>query len=411
MIFLFLLPLTFILWPFNIGVLNSQILGLFLIAIALIPKFKIVKKIKLPIFSLFWYLLFISILVLSIVFKENDSEILKFLYYSLIIPFLFIASFIYKESLDTKKDNSDIIRILYTVLPFLLFCLIEIISPDFYEFASLHVMTEAAKQTYENNSGGNQFRFLGWSGFLFADYSVALSFTALALLLFNSKVSFLSIFIELFCIVLSVIAGRSGLPIVVIYLIISLFFRFNYIRFFSILSLGIIIISYILIIFGEYFFIWLFEPIYRYIEYGTFYSASANETNMQFKDFLKDISTLNIFGGSGIYFNLNSSYNRLNIISGDSGIIRIYHATGIMGLLFFLFFWLSILLKFCLSYIKNKKYKSYKLFIIFFMVYGFIFFYKSEWLYQKFFIFTVFYFYHKIFSNTANSKYTNKRNQ
>lgn len=396
------LPLTFLFWPFNYSILNSQVLGLLLLLFVLLVHCNYLSNlrwIKIPPLSFLFYMLFLVVLLFSIANQNADSDIFKFLYYILMIPFLFVISFIYKEMLQGKQNDKNII--LLTAFPFVLFCLIELVFPSFHQFVSPYVMSEAAKTVYENNAGGNIFRFLGWSGFLFADYSVALAFTALGVAIFNRYPSIFLIIFELACITLSLIAGRSGLPIIFVYVVVILFFKSNSLRM-ILISLGLVILSsYTYSKFGNEFFIWLLEPFYRYLEYGTFSSGSVNETRLQFESFLYNIKNrpLDILIGSGVYFTSNSSYFSNGFVGADSGVVRLYYSTGFLGLLFFLFLWVSILLKVVISFFCGRKdNRTEKVFLITILSYGLLFTYKSEWLYHKFFIFIVFYFYHLIYS-------------
>lgn len=402
---LYLLPLTFILWPFSIGFISSQVVGVVLILITTLPKFDFgsLKNIKLPFVATFFYAIFITLLLLAVFFRENDSEIIKFLLYVLMVPFLFFISFMYKDILSKKEGDNDIKKVFYTSVPFVIFCLIEVLSPSFHHFVAPYTMTDGARAVLENDAAGNSFRFLGWTGFLFADYSVALAFTAFGLLLFNKKVTFLSLFIECLCVLLSVVAGRSGFPIVFLYVFFAMTYSFNFFRVSLLFAVSLISASLILITQGAYFFIWLFEPFYRYIEYGSFSSGSVNETYTQFEDFFLILRNLSLedFLGRGIYFSNNSSYSSLDLAAGDSGIIRMFYAVGFGGLVLYLLIWFSLLLSSLLSCYKSKRgFNKYKLFVIFFIFYGFLFFLKSEWLYQKFFIFILFYFYHKSYDKS-----------
>lgn len=92
---LYLLPLTFILWPFSIGFISNQVVGVVLILITTLPKFDFgsLKNIKLPFVATFFYAIFITLLLLAVFFRENDSEIIKFLLYVLMVPFLFFYIF------------------------------------------------------------------------------------------------------------------------------------------------------------------------------------------------------------------------------------------------------------------------------------------------------------------------------
>ncbi|WP_148561878.1 hypothetical protein [Thiopseudomonas alkaliphila] len=276
--------------------------------------------------------------------------------------------------------------------------MLEIIFPSFHRYINPYVMTDAAQIVLENNASGNVFRFLGWNGFLFSDYSVALAFTALGVLVFNVKTTIFSLFIEFSSIMLALIAGRSGLPIVFVYFLIAVFIKPSFFRLmliFLLLSLGTVLI---LRLKGIDFFIWLFEPIYRLIEEGSFSSNSVAETGGQFSDFLSSVSFQDdgVFFGNGIYFSSNDSYFEFNFVSGDSAIIRLYHSIGIFGTAFFLMIWLSMLIKLFFSTVLNHT--SYKIYAVFFVFYGIVFFLKSEWLYQKFYIFILFFLYHSIYS-------------
>lgn len=395
------LPLTFLFWPFNYLSLNSQVLGLLLLLFVLLVHCNYLSNlrwIKIPPLSFLFYMLFLVVLLFSIANQNTNSDIFKFLYYILMIPFLFVISFIYKEMLQGKQNDKNII--LLTAFPFVLFCLIELVFPSFHQFVSPYVMSEAAKSVYENNAGGNVFRFLGWSGFLFADYSVALAFTALGVALFNKSPSFYLILFEFSCIILSLIAGRSGLPIVFVYVVVILLFNNNALRT-ILISLGLVfLIYYVYSKFGHEFFIWLLEPFYRYLEYGTFSSESVNETGLQLELFFENIKSrqLDVLIGSGVYFTSNSSYFLNGFVGADSGIVRLYYSAGLLGLLFFLFLWASILIKVITSFFWGKKSnRNEKIFLITILSYGLLFAYKSEWLYHKFFIFIVFYMYHSIY--------------
>lgn len=388
---LYILPLTFILWPFSVGLFNSQLIGLFFLFGLALFNYNKIKLIKISPFLLFLYISYLLILSISVLLSEYRSESLKIIFYVLCIPFLYIISFLY-----VNIKNINLVRMLYAVVPFLVFCLAELIFPPFHEFVHPYFATESAKFVIENGYSGNIFRNIGWSGFLFADYSVALAFTALGLLFFKKKPNIFSLSIELFCILLSLVAGRSALPVVTIYLILALFFNINILRISLILIAGTFIIIYLINNFGDDFFVWMLEPIYRYIDYGEFVAGSVNETAEQFNEFLKSIEY--DFLGVGVYFSSNYSYYGINLVPGDSGLIRMYHASGLAGLLLFIMIWISIFLKIFFSFLCNMKNDAhYKIFALILLGYSFLFFYKSEWLYQKFFIFWVFCLYQKIF--------------
>src|SRR5690606_13908770 len=122
------LPLTFLFWPFNYSILNSQVLGLLLLLFVLLVHCNYLSNlrwIKIPPLSFLFYMLFLVVLLFSIANQNTDSDIFKFLYYILMIPFLFVISFIYKEMLQGKQNDKNII--LLTAFPFVLFCLIELV--------------------------------------------------------------------------------------------------------------------------------------------------------------------------------------------------------------------------------------------------------------------------------------------
>lgn len=398
-----LLPLTFLLWPFSFGFINSQIIGLIIFLIIVIPKFNFseIKNIKISYISFFWYLIFFTILLISINFGHKNSEVLKFLIYSLTIPILFFMSFIYAKLYYLNIKNNGTSDIFYSAVPFLFFCAVQMVFPSFHEFITPYITSEGAEFVIENNLSGNEFRNLGWTGFLFAHYSVALAFTALGIILYKKDMTLISLFIELFCVLLAIISGRSGLPIIGVYIFISFTYRFNYVRVAALICISITLVIYMINKFGTYFFIWMLEPIYRFSEGGDFYSGSVNLTVVQFLDFFNSVDFFSLSNtiGEGVYFSDNYSYELLNFVPGDSGIIRLYYAVGIGGLISFLFIWISLYLKFIISSIKRNNIPSEdKIFILILFSYSLIFFFKSEWMYQKFFIFFVFYFYHKIFS-------------
>ena len=393
----YLLPLTLIFWPFNIGFINSQVWGVVLILFLTLYQLKFNKpiKIKIPWIPFLFYFLFFIFLLVSIVTSDGSSEIFKFLFYILMIPFLFVSSFCYFELLEIGK-NDDLEKIFYTVIPFLVFCIIELLSPAFHDFVAPYVASESAQQVVGDNFSGNAFRNLGWTGFLFADYSVAFAFTALGVMIFGKKVNIFSLSIEFFCILLALIAGRSALPIVFIYVLISLTYALNVFRVASIIIITSTMVIYLLSTLGGDFFIWMLEPIYRYIEDGDFSSGSVNETNDQFKNFIDSLSSFNLIG-DGVYFSSNFSYYVKGLAAGDSGIIRVYHAAGGGGVFLFLMFWISLFFNIIFYYLRSaKKNRELLFFFSLFLIYGIVFFYKSEWLYQKFFIFITFYLFHKI---------------
>lgn len=394
---LYLLPLTLIFWPFNIGFINSQIWGVIFILFLTLYQLKLNKPIRfrIPWIPFIFYFLFFIVLLTSIFTGDGSSEIFKFLFYILMIPFLFISSFCYFELMD-RGGNDDLLKIFYTAIPFLMFCIIELLFPSFHEFVTPYVASESAQQVVEGNFSGNVFRNLGWNGFLFADYSVAFAFTALGIMIFRGKVNFFSLTIEFSCLLLALISGRSALPIVIVYILLSLTYKLNIFRVVSIALIASATVIYLINTLGGDLFIWMLEPIYRYMEDGDFSSGSVNETNDQFKNFIDSISSFNIIG-DGVYFSSNFSYYVKGLSAGDSGIIRVYHAAGGGGVFLFLMFWISMFLSISHYFLKSSKNnKEIFFFALFFLFYGVIFFYKSEWLYQKFFIFLTFYLFHKI---------------
>src|SRR5690606_339894 len=106
--------------------------------------------------------------------------------------------------------------------------------------------------------------------------------------------------------------------------------------------------------------------------------------------------------GQGVYFRDNEQYEEMELISSDSGFVRLIYLAGYLGCTLFVLFWLALFVRIW-QRSRHSPLLS-RFYLALFTAYGLIFFVKSEWLYQNFFIFYFFLLFHH-FDSAANQNH------
>ncbi|MDK7584474.1 hypothetical protein QP575_01485 [Alcaligenes faecalis subsp. phenolicus] len=417
-----------IVWPFSWSGFSSQILG----ACMLLPCLMGVQhwpEVAKRFFGLAWmpYLLLCGILVWHLVQDGEHSELLVFMAYLLKIPALGLLTYGAMQTLHRLGFSpSATMQVFWlaVILP-LTVMLFQLLVPSFHEWSIGQLGGFRVEQVISGNHHGHPFRFLGPNGFLFSSHGVAFAFTALGLLVSRTTkggraATYPFFCIEIACLLAALLSGRSALPLLGIYILASLFFAYGLRQRLS-LCLIYLVIGALLAMLpkvskdGEQLITWLLEPIRTSLERGTLSSASLDVTLESYQglsaqspqptsqesfsfhagDLLKPSSLF----GQGVYFRDNEQYKERGLTFSDSGFVRLIYLVGYLGCTLFLLFW-SLLFIYTWRRSRNSPPLS-RSYLALFTIYGLIFFVKSEWLYQNFFIFYFFLLFHH-FNSAAN---------
>ncbi|MGG4775532.1 O-antigen polymerase [Paenalcaligenes sp. Me52] len=386
---------------------------LFLFNIKLLLKTSIPKR-DAPILLIL--LALISITLFSYLNWEGSFFSFFFYIYKFII-FYFVSLFLIIIIKNNDKNEYYPELILFkSIYIYLFFIILQFSIPDFHIWSFKNFGTEAAFEVIEKNMSGHNLRNLGWNGFLFASDGVAFSFSALFILFYRTSIKNLStkhklflFFIEIICIALALISGRSTIPIVLIYFIFYAFssgFLSLFLKIFALIVISLLLfIAYGDTILNHPFFVWLLEPITSSISHGKLYSNSTDVTNNVYMEFFSGPSACNFLDNFNCYYyKSNNDYYANGLVGADSGFIRLYYAIGLHGFIIFILMWCYFVFKISITCLKRKS--LYFFLVLIFLIYSLAFFYKSEWLYQNFFIFYFFVLYNSIFLNS--SKKTDK---
>lgn len=415
------ISVCFIVWPFSFGFFYSQIFGLLMVFILCIFNIKTLLKTTIPKRDtpLLISLLFLILITIFSYINWEGSFFSFFFYIYKFIIFYFLSLFLIKILQENNKEKNLPELILFrSVYIYLFFITLQFLIPEFHLWSFSNFGTDAAFEVIEKNMSGHNLRNLGWNGFLFASDGVAFAFSALFILFYRSSIKSLStrqqIFlftIEIICVALALISGRSTIPIVILYFAVYALSS-GYLSFLLKLFSLILILAVVFLIFGETilnhpFFIWLLEPITSSISQGRLYSNSTDVTNNVYMEFFSGPSACRIFDNFNCYYyKSNNDYYSNGLVGADSGFIRLYYAIGLHGFIIFILMWLYFILKIFITWIKRRS--LYCFLVLVFLIYSLVFFYKSEWLYQNFFIFYFFVLYNSMFINSPNkTKNTN----
>ncbi|WP_210550342.1 hypothetical protein [Aeromonas sp. SrichE-2G] len=344
-----------------------------------------------------WWAFFV-LMVLFCFYVEHDETylfiLIRYIFKAVVIP-IGCCLFIREVALRLHGEYSENIKdsIFFALIFQLAITALQLIFPAFRsEFNSIIELTDEWMVLAEMG----HFRATGLSGLSIYDTSIGYGILYLFFIpwCFSERyaLNYKFFFATLFIIVLSLIAGRSGF-LLVLFTFFILFVSTNRKLFYSInvcLGLALCLISFITISDSEEvysFFQFVFEPIFNFIEFGSFETASTNELMNSYLFIPWDVPPLT---GMGIWAqpSINAQY------ATDSGIILNYIAFGIAGLVFVLSYAIHFVIVFNSNiYLPNAIVKSLFLMgflalIFSFLLKGPIFF--SEKIMTAFFLWIIF---------------------
>lgn len=432
---------SMLVWPFSLSIFSSQPVGVAMLAPCLALLFDRHRHVQKNIPWQAWIplALLVAIVGSHLLLSTAESELYIFLVYLLKIPLLFalsLGALALLKRVGLSPTCSQVVLWL-AVLPPLVVIAAQLASPNFQAWSIAALGGFRANEVIDNEAHGHAFRFLGVNGFLFASHGVAFALTALGLLVFSTRFtiwpSFFFRCVETGCILASLASGRSALPLVLAYILLRISFARGW-GHRLVTCCGYVLFGFMLVQLlqttteGRQFVYWLAEPVITSIDRGMVASASMDETLLTFRDIagpspiapkeevqtqasmdeplltLRDIavpspiapkeeeqtqfaSQRGLLIGDGLFFRDNNSYSAFEVSGSDSGVVRIVYASGYVGLALFLLFWIMMFIKAFISTISNYRIAVYSLI---FCGYSVIFFIKSEWMYQNFFIFYFF---------------------
>lgn len=427
------LAAAFIVWPFSWSVFSSQLAG----ACMLLPCLARVKywPASLKTFLGFaWlpYVLLLGILLLHRLHGGDHPGLLLFTAYLIKIPLLsllVIGAFHTLQRTGLKSGAILLVFWLAALLPVLVI-LFQWLIPSFQLWSIRELGGFRVEHVINGNNHGHPFRFFGLNGFLFASHGIAFVLTALGMLVTRaalwSRPNTCTIFfylVEFTCLFLALLSGRSALPLIGLYVIVSLYLAQNLRQ--RLTLFGIYVLLTLLLASlpkfsqdGKQLVEWLIEPLQTSLSRRKLASASFDITIESYQGLPTISSDLaaqkeqaqatestleaepSVLFGQGIYFRNNDNYNAQRLTASDSGFVRLLHVSGYVGCTLFILFWLALLIRVW----KNSRNQatSLRLYLALFVAYGMVFFVKSEWLYQNFFIFYFFVLFHHFDSADQN---------
>lgn len=425
------LATAFIVWPFSWSVFSSQIVG----ACMLLPclaGFRHWPAAIRKFFGLAWipYLLLYGILLLHLMQGGEHPGLLLFMTYLLKIPALGVLACGAMHTLRRLGFSPGAVMQVFwlaVMLP-LVVMLFQLFIPSFHEWSIEQLGGFRVDHVINGNNQGHPFRFLGLNGFLFASHGVAFAFAALGMLVCRNKTrchaaTYSFFCIEIICLFAALLSGRSSLPLFGIYILASLYLAHGLRQRLS-LCIAYLVIGVLLALLsrisddGQQLIEWLAEPIQTSLERGTLASASLDITLESYQGLSADksqhdrkqtisVQTWDLLApssliGQGIYFRDNEQYEDRKLTSSDSGFVRLIYLAGYLGCTLFVLFWLALFVRAW----QRSRYSplSSRIYLALFTAYGLIFFVKSEWLYQNFFIFYFFLLFHH-FDSAANQNH------
>lgn len=378
-----LLLITFFLlsWPFKVNGVSSQILALLFFLTSVIINKKIYKP---RITSKISLLLFSSIILLAFISLFFGHGGYVFVLYLIKIPvIIYIVN--HFVTLMTERGMSitfTISLIATSSLIHSLIILLQLLFPEFQKIA-IYNNSEAIKEFFITESGGHFLRYYGVNGFLFASdgISFALFGILLKIIRINKiKTNFFFIAAEYSCIIISTIAARSSIPLILLYATLGPIYQGSLKKHLTTFITSLFIVSIFSWIalnnLDNSFFFWITEPFLSSFRAGTLDSNSLNETISSYD--IK-LNILEFLFGIGYYSPSNNDYLNYFLQPSDSGYIRSIYVYGLLGLSLFIFYSINI----HLSNSSNKKHLLVKTLIFLYML---IFFFKSEILYQNSFL-------------------------
>ena len=448
-----------IVWPFTIDNIPSQIVG----AVMLMPCLAFVRireAMRADLFAAPWVLYGLLLLGLGahFAFTEQHTGLLLFTVYIIKIPILYVLVLAARDTLiRTGFAREGAHRVIWlAVLVPLAVVVLQLIFPSFHHWSLVHLGGFRATDVINRNAQGHAFRFLGVNGFLFSSHGVAFALTALGLRAFRTtdgatRFTGLLFAIEIACLIMALISGRSALPLVVLYLGVSLYLADSWLRRLALLAFFIPLPIVATLVLqqtpeGRNLLHWMVEPAQTSLSRGTVGSLSVDETLESFRGVASTRSTApaprghpadamepvpsvlpeppvqtapgratqalaeektkisqaeNPWIGQGIYFRHNVDYVAIGMIPSDAGFVRLIQVSGYIGLALFILFWLTFGLR---AWFTTGSWREpQRLYLVLFVGYGMLFFLKSEWLYQNFFVFYFFSIYQYLNRRPATS--------
>lgn len=425
-----------IVWPFSWAGFSSQIVGACMLLPCLAGGQNWPAAVR-KFFGLAWipYLLLCGILFFHLMQGSEHSELLVFIAYMFKIPVLGLLTYGAMHTLQRLGFSSSATMQVFwlaVILPLILM-VFQLLIPSFHEWSIEQLGGFRVEQVISGNHHGHPFRFLGPNGFLFSSHGVAFAFAALGMLVWRSNtgsraVTYSFLCIEITCLLAALLSGRRALPLIGIYILTSLFLAHSLRQRLS-LCLVYVVIGLLLALLprvskdGQQLITWLLEPIQTSLERGTLASASLDVTlesyqglptnspqttsqqpmnEQSFSFHAGDLVKPSSLVGQGVYFRDNEQYEERGLAYSDSGFVRLTYLVGYLGCMLFILFWLLLFV----STWRRSRHSPLlsRTYLTLFTVYSLIFFVKSEWLYQNFFIFYFFLLFHH-FDSAANQNH------
>ncbi|HDR2406437.1 TPA: hypothetical protein QCJ32_003061 [Enterobacter asburiae] len=293
-----------------------------------------------------WWFLFLALMLLCyFVGQNNDYLFVLFRYLSkaILIPFG-CCLLIRNLAQDISERRSDFHTLMRQSVAFALYfqfiiVILQLTLPSFREaFNSIIELTDEWKALADVG----HFRATGLAGLSIYDTSIAYGILYLFFLPWctsnNLTKNFKFLLITLIICVLSLIAGRSGF--IFVFTIFLFFFIYSRRKIFYSFSLTLFITLTIIAVIAvmgidkfTQFLQFVFEPIYNYMDTGSFETASTNELIDSYLFIPWEVPPLTGFG-FWAQPSLSEPYNF--IYKTDSGILLNYIAFGVAGLVFVL---------------------------------------------------------------------------
>ena len=313
-----------------------------------------VKEIK-------WWAFFLVLMLMCYFIGQNNDYLfilLRYLLKAIIIPFG-CCLLIRNIALGITKDNSKYQGVIRQAVVFafafqFIIVMLQLGVPAFRSyFNSIIELTDEWQALAEMG----HFRATGLAGLSIYDTSIAYGILYLFFLPWCISEKLLTnlnfLLITLIVVVLALIAGRSGFIFVAtiflfffLYCQRKLFYTFNLT---ACLFLGLIaVIAVVGIDQITIFMQFVFEPVYNFIENGTFETASTNELIESYLFIPWDVPPLT---GFGFWAQPSLSEPYQFMYKTDSGILLNYIAFGIMGLVFIISYTFHFI-KNCVTFIK-----------------------------------------------------------
>lgn len=328
-----------------------------------------------------WWLVFLMIVSLFYFVGQNDDYLFilfRYLFKAIFIPLgccLLIRQVCIKISASHDEYMNNIRNAVYVALIIqFAITLLQLGIPTFRSaFNSIIELTDEWQALAEMG----HFRATGLAGLSIYDTSIAYGLISLFFIpwCFSKKYSanYKFLLVMLILTALSLIAGRSGFALLlVIFLIVFLearkkLFVLSNLSMFLMLS----ILAFIAVVGAVEFYTFaqfVFEPIYNYIDKGTFETASTNELMDSYLFIPWEISP---WLGSGFWAQPSISIPAQFTYATDSGVLLNYIAFGITGLIFVIsYFWHFVYQIITNVRIKNKTIRS-----IFYCAFSTVFFF------------------------------------